>query len=409
LKLCCGQNWLQCYMDSRFKFATDAVLRGKAYPALAQWQAEPYTEAWRQFRYHWPYTVPCELHEHCVTHGFPYQFVKLDQAHGAENFYCVGLGFFDFNIDYIALIPAEVWDHNYTVLFYYHEGDNPGRIKQRLDQLCQQHGIDTRRYCFVSGNSAADHVPGFAWFADHELLYWHRNQRVPATSVHLNPRSHRFTVLNRTHKWWRATVMADLERAGILDHSQWSYNTDMLIGDDPVDNPLELDVLDLRSAVEQFVAGGPYVCDSLTADQHNDHHLHVPEHYAQSYCHIVIETHFDADQSGGTFLTEKTFKPIKHGQPFVIVGPAGSLQALRDLGYRTFDHVIDNSYDLEPNNTQRWQKILNSIQQINQQDPDAWFAQCLDDVLHNQQHFLASKRTRLNTLYDKLLHIVATP
>jgi hypothetical protein len=121
-----------------------------------------------------------------------------------------------------------------------------------------------------------------------------------------------------------------------------------------------------------------------------------------------METHFDADQSGGAFLTEKTFKPIKHGQPFVIVGAPGSLQALRDLGYRTFDHAIDNSYDLETNNTRRWQLILKTIENIRTQDPDTWFGACLEDIRHNQQHFLSSKHTRLNTLYDKLLHQLAT-
>jgi hypothetical protein len=60
-------------MASEFNFAADAVLRSKAYPALAEWFAHPYTAEWRQFRYHWPYTVPCELHEHCATHNFPYQ------------------------------------------------------------------------------------------------------------------------------------------------------------------------------------------------------------------------------------------------------------------------------------------------------------------------------------------------
>jgi hypothetical protein len=121
-----------------------------------------------------------------------------------------------------------------------------------------------------------------------------------------------------------------------------------------------------------------------------------------------METHFDADQSGGAFLTEKTFKPIKHGQPFVIVGAPGSLKALRALGYRTFDHAIDNSYDLETDNTRRWQMTLNAIQKIQEQDPDQWFSSCLDDILYNQQHFLRSKKDRLNNLYDKLLHVVAT-
>lgn len=395
-------------MGSVFKFAADSVLRGKAYPALAEWQATPFTPEWRQFRYHWPYTVPCELHEHCITHGVGAQIENINKCIGTQNFYTIGLGFFDFNIDYFALIPGQVFARKLTILFYYHEGDNPYRIKQRLDQLCVHHGLDPACYRFISGNTVADKIDNFAWFPDHELLYWHRNQAVAATPIHWDHRPYRFTILNRTHKWWRATVMADLERHGVLAVSQWSYNTDITMSDDVVDNPIEIDTLGLRDDVARFVAQGPYRCDDLTADEHNDHHLHVPEHYTYSYCHIVIETHFDADQSGGAFLTEKTFKPIKHGQPFVIVGAAGTLQALRDLGYRTFDQAIDNSYDLETNNTRRWQLARNAIMDIQRQDPVAWLQMCREDMIHNQSHFLASKHHRLNNLYDKLLHQLAT-
>ena len=395
-------------MESVFKFAADSVLRGKAYPALAEWQATPFTTEWRQFRYHWPYTVPAELIEHCATHDFAHLVGPVRDSSGTDTFYIIGLGFFDFGIDYFDLVPPAVFEQELTILFYYHEGDNPYRIRQRLDSLCDQHGLDRRCYRFVSGNTAADHIPGFAWFPDHELLYWHRNRAVPATEIHWDHRPYRFTVLNRTHKWWRATVMADLERHGVLAVSQWSYNTDIALGDDPRDNPIEIDTLGLRDDVERFVSRGPYRCDDLTADQHNDHHLHVPEHYTYSYCHIVLETHFDADQSGGAFVTEKTFKPIKHGQPFVIVGCPGTLQALRDLGYRTFDQAIDNSYDRETNNTRRWQLARNAIQDIQQQDPAAWLRACREDMIHNQAHFLASKHHRLNNLYDKLLHQLAT-
>ena len=394
-------------MDLKFKFVADSILRNKGYPALAEWQAAPYTPEWRQFAHHWPYTVPCELHEHCATHNFPYEIKTVNSA-DLNGFYSIGLGFFDFSIDYFDLIPGTVFEKKLTILFYYHEGDNPYRIKQRLDQLCQLHNLSTDCYRFVSGNTIADSIPGFAWFPDHELLYWHRNHRVPPTPIHAHARPYQFTILNRTHKWWRATVMADLQRSGILKVSQWSYNTDLSLGDDPAENPIEVDTLELAQDLEEFIKFGPYICDNLNSNQHNDHHLHVSEHYTQSYCHIVIETHFDADQSGGAFLTEKTFKPVKHGQPFVIVGPAGSLQALRDLGYKTFDHAIDNSYDLEHNNTRRWQQALNAIQKIRQQNPQAWFDSCLDDLQHNQQLFLASKKQRLNNLYDKLLHIVAT-
>jgi hypothetical protein len=146
----------------------------------------------------------------------------------------------------------------------------------------------------------------------------------------------------------------------------------------------------------------PHSCDSLTSDQHNDHHLHVSDHYTNSYCSIVLETHFDADGSGGAFLTEKTFKCLKHGHPFVIVGPQGSLNALRKLCYRTFDHAIDSSYDWEPNNTQRWNMARDAIKKIAQHDMHSWFQSVYRDVVHNQQLFLDSKQHRVNNLLSKL-------
>lgn len=379
-----------------FKFVADRIVKDKAYPAFAQHQAEPYTPEWRQFVEHWPNTVPCELHEHCATHQYPH-VISTDSG----NYYTVGLGFFNFDIDYFALIPKRVFEQNITVLFYYHEGDNPYHIKQRLDSLCAQHNLSTNCYRFVSGNTAADLIENFAWFPDHELLYWHRNLKIAPAGVHLNKRNYDFTLLSRTHKWWRATVVTDLHRTGLLDQSQWSYNT-VDIGDLEADNPIEIDSFDrLRSDVDAFLKGAPYTCDNLSAEEHNDHHLTEIAHYTDSYFNIILETHFDADGSGSAFLTEKTFKPIKHGQPFVVVGAPGSLAALRTLGYRTFDSVIDPSYDTIQDNTQRWVAIKSVIEQI-KHNPQEYFTQCVDDVVHNQQLFASSKYDRLNSLLERL-------
>jgi hypothetical protein len=379
-----------------FRFVADSIVKDKAYPALATWNADPYTPAWRQFVNHWPYTVPCELHEHCRVHDFPYSL-----SVNSGDFYSIGLGFFDFTIDYFDLIPRHILKSDAIILFYYHEGDNPYRIKQRLDWLCQQHRLATTRYQFVSGNTAANHIEGFHWFLDHELLYWQRNQAIVPATVGLAARPYDFTLLSRTHKWWRATVVTDLQRTGVLDRSQWSYNT-IDIGDLEQDNPIEIDRVDnLRADVHDFLNHAPYACDNLSAEQHNDHHITTNSLYTDSYFHIVLETHFDADGSGGAFLTEKIFKPIKHAQPFVVVGAAGSLQALKALGYRTFDHVVDNTYDTIQNNTERWLAVKLVIEHI-KKNPGKYFEQCLDDIQHNQQLFLSNKYSRLNNLLERL-------
>ena len=103
------------------------------------------------------------------------------------------------------------------------------------------------------------------------------------------------------------------------------------------------------------------------------------------------------------FLTEKTFKPIKHAQPFVIVGAAGSIQQLRDMGYRTFDSVINHDYDTIENNTERWDAVCTEMERIAKHKKiHEMYTHCKDDILWNQRLFLASKSDRLKKVLEQL-------
>jgi hypothetical protein len=390
-------------MQLSFNLVADRVVKGRIYPALAKHQARPYTQAWREFGSHFPYTVPLRLQEYCEQHGVKINVFAITDQLPPNTFYPVGLSFFDFGIDYFTLLPTEVFQAVYhgkiRVLFYYHEGDNPVRIKQRLDTLAQQVRLPTDCYRVISANSAAADITGFVYFTDFELWYYQRNLEQPALAVHGQPRERNFTVLNRLHKSWRATAMADLQRHGVLDNSYWSYCETGSIG---TDNPIEIDsITGLSAAAADFLASAPYVSDELDQQQRNNHSITESKYHVNSYCNIVMETHFDADQSGGVFLTEKTFKPIKHGQLFFIAGPAGSLQALQDLGYKTFDSVLDTAYDRIADNTQRWQRLCEAIQQSQHRLADR-FEAVKADIEHNQQLFLANKADRLNTLITQL-------
>jgi hypothetical protein len=381
----------------------DRVVKGRIYPALARWEARPYTQAWREFGNHYPYTVPFRPQEYFEHHGVKINIYQATDDLPSDCYYPIGLGFFDFDIDYFDLIDISLLERirksQVRVLFYYHEGDNPERIKHRLDHLAHTHQLLPDCYVFVSANSAAAKLPGFVYFADFELWYWQRNHGQPPLAIHSQPREREFTVLNRLHKSWRATAMADLHRHGILNRSYWSYCQTGVVDND---NPIEIDLIDgLRSVTEQFLSHAPYISDELEQHERNNHAVTQSKYHVNSYCNIVMETHFDADQSGGSFLTEKTFKPIKHGQLFFVAGPVGSLQALRDLGYRTFDAVLDNSYDRIENNTQRWERLRASIQQA-QHRLDDRFAAALSDIQHNQQLFQQLKTQRLNILLETI-------
>ena len=382
----------------------DRIIRGKIYPALTRHQAVPYTQGWREFGQHWPHTIPLRLQEYCDHHDVKLNITTVDSEWPVDAFYSVGLAFFNFGIDYFELLPERIRTGLFSgcvrVLFYYHEGDNPLRIKLRLDALCAKHDLRNGCYVFVSGNTAAKQLENFVYFADFELWYYQRNRASAPLEIHHEPREREFTVLNRLHKSWRALAMADLKSLDLLTKSYWSYCESGVFDD--AECPIEIDAIaGLRTTTEEFLRGAPYISDELDHDQRNDHSTLVAKYHANSYCNIVMETHFDADQSGGAFLTEKTFKPIKHGQLFFIAGPAGSLQVLRDLGYRVFDHILDNSYDLETDHTQRWMALTRSIYFARSELP-VLFEQARSDIEHNQQLFQAVKTERLNTLIKEI-------
>ena len=86
----------------------------------------------------------------------------------------------------------------------------------------------------------------------------------------------------------------------------------------------------------------------------------------------------------------------------MIIGPAHSLRTLRQQGYKTFDHAIDNSYDEIVDNTQRWFAIRKSILEIQSQDMHEWFLRCLPDIKHNQQIFNDVEKASLNNITQRL-------
>lgn len=373
---------------------------GLGYPNLARENLSP-----DEFDLAWPRSIAFRPNMYLKSAGIDFRAHTVEQA-PAGSWYPVAWGWHDFDCDYIDLIPVRTKDRvrsgDVRILFYYHEGDHPGRIQARLDSLCQQHDLPLT-YVLISANTAADHYSRCCYFPDHELFFRYVNRRQPTPAIVTDPRPYEFTVLNRTHKWWRASIMSDLDRYGLLSKSLWSYNTDCVIDDPWQHNPVSvLSDPEWHHHLQRFMAAGPRRCDSMTEDLHNDHRSVNLALYQSSYCHIVIETLFDVDQSGGAFLTEKTYKCIKFGQPFVTAGGPGSIAALRSAGYRVFDHAIDHGYDTIQDNNLRWQALREEISRLRSLDMHAWFESCYSDLVHNQERYAEPLLPSLQGLIRRL-------
>lgn len=394
-------------MNYQFLF-DHVVTQDRPHPNIAIHQAQPYTAQWRQFSQCWPYSQPVNFYEHCRNHGVPLTAVTLATLGDQPAVYPIDVSFFDHGCNHLDMVGSDiktlVHKGQVRIALFYSEGDDPRKIYLLLRQQEQRAGLPLESTWLISANSQADSLPSSIYFADDELLFRQRNRWHPPVEPHLMPRPWAFTCLSRTHKWWRLATMSEMHRRGYLDHAMWSYNTELDCGDTLGDCPISLDYYPgLRDYMLELFMTGPHRADALTADVHNDHEHHVLEHYRNSYFQVILETHFDADGSGGTFITEKTFKAIKNCQPFVIFGPPGTLAQLRDMGYCTFDDVIDNSYDTIPHNNERWEAVLWAVNRL-MENPDlhGWYQYCIPDLLHNMRIFQGDLTPRLNRVIERL-------
>jgi hypothetical protein len=108
---------------------------------------------------------------------------------------------------------------------------------------------------------------------------------------------------------------------------------------------------------------------------------------AESMIYHVSETVFFGRRQ---HLTEKTFKPIAMGMPFVLSAPMGSLQYLKQYGFKTFDTVWDESYDNVNNGMKRIGCLIELLKQLDdqtEQQKNDMFKKCLPIIEHNWNHF----------------------
>lgn len=91
---------------------------------------------------------------------------------------------------------------------------------------------------------------------------------------------------------------------------------------------------------------------------------HITSHFhLTSYINIIPMSYFYLSHDR-LEINEKLFKPIASLQPFLVLGQIGTLKALKQLGYKTFDKWFDESYDSIMDDDLRYQKILNEVKRL---------------------------------------------
>jgi hypothetical protein len=130
-----------------------------------------------------------------------------------------------------------------------------------------------------------------------------------------------------------------------------------------------------------------------------------PACYTDTWFSLVTETIYDYPY---TFRTEKIWKPILMAHPFVVAANQGYLKDLRVAGFRTFDTLIDESYDQIATPTARIERIIDIVRDISQSGAAEFWEASRDICKYNQQRLVEYNREQRTALPGNLLEYINT-
>ncbi len=203
----------------------------------------------------------------------------------------------------------------------------------------------------------------FAWIINNEF----NRARLDYTCSQIDTveKTHRFLFLNGERRVNRERLFELFRSAGLLDSSIWSYRS--------------------SKSADGF---GP---DQDWPDPfvHPDFRFYAyyPSHYYNTQISIASET-----TQNEWIPTEKTYKSLMLGHPFVVYGGQHSLAKIRALGFETFGDTIDESYDLVPYPQERADRLIASLITAGNPAPS----------IHNRLHF----QKVANSAYGNLINIL---
>jgi hypothetical protein len=86
--------------------------------------------------------------------------------------------------------------------------------------------------------------------------------------------------------------------------------------------------------------------------------------YGNVWNKYQIEVVSETDAISNFWFTEKTANCLATGKPFVLINGQGSLRRLRDMGFITFESVLDETYDNERNPYDRILHLTSSLESL---------------------------------------------
>ena len=202
---------------------------------------------------------------------------------------------------------------------------------------------------------------GSSWFW---FLMYHKHRDKKYNFNHTN-KKYDFLYLNKQSRSHRKKLFDALMKERLLDNSLYSF----------LDVPYKIK---LQSSYEL-----PWVDTRNYPRYGSDQDIYEPQ-FNDTAINIISETN---DNNNDIFITEKLWKPIIAKQVFVVHGNPRYLKKLREMGFKTFDSIFDESYDSEINPNKRIEKLTRLCYHLRTMDKEKIYLESESIRQHNHERF----------------------
>ena len=209
---------------------------------------------------------------------------------------------------------------------------------------------------------------GVTWFwsymkykyLNHNLHIDHTNKKFDMLYLNKFPRKHRTGLYNQ------------IKDNGLLENSLYSF----VRLQNPIRLPQEYEL--------PLLGSKDYPWIGLDQDLYE-------KPYNETKFSLISETN---DANGEVFITEKLWKAIICKHVFVVHGNLNYLKTIKDLGFRTFDSLFDESYDSETDKNKRISKIVETCKSLIKKDWQELYQESKDIREHNYKLFFDNNKLR---------------
>jgi|DEB0MinimDraft_6_1074348.scaffolds.fasta_scaffold07422_2 hypothetical protein len=272
-----------------------------------------------------------------------------------------------------------------------------------LEKFCNDKNISHHKVILLTGNCR--HIDYYKTSIPVIYIPWFekksKNEAIQTLNVPFDlKRQYTWLSLNRIPRPHRVVHVSHLLNNNLADKFLWSLDNHpkglkfiFESTKNAFNNELTKDIGVLRKHPLPKVLDIPDF-NLFTSTNPNLYHL-----YKQAYFSVVTETSVANDT---TFISEKTFKPIINGHPFIIIGNPKTLDTLHNWGYKTYHGLFNEAYDKIEDKNARIQFINNEIERISALSLDEiheLYNNVKDIIVYNQQRFFMEKTFKEDKIF----------